>query len=198
MDIVLSTRNPSKAPQIQTLFGDSSIRVHTLDELGIEGEVVEDGMTLEENSTKKAVFAHERANGSWAMADDSGLFINALNGVPGVNAAYWAGMDVPTEVTTQYCIDQMAGLEDRTAIFRVVVVVISPEGERYVFDGEVEGSMLEGPRVPPQPKMPYSPLFVPRGETRSWAEMSTEEGNAISHRGIAFRKVKEFLEGIPQ
>jgi XTP/dITP diphosphohydrolase len=196
MDVILSSRNPSKALQIQTLFGDSTVRVRTLSEVGIEGDVVEDGTTLEENATKKAVFAHENAKDSWVMSDDTGLFINAFDGEPGVNAAYWAGMDVPTEVTMQYCLDRMKDVADRSATFRTIVVVISPDGKHRTFGGEVEGTILEAPRVTPQPKMPYSPLFVPKGQDNSWAEMSTEEENAISHRGIAFRKVREFLEGV--
>ncbi len=195
MDVILSTRNPSKVLQVQTLFGNSNIRVLTLDDVGIVGKVDEDDDVTEvENSTKKALFAHEQAKDAWVMADDTGLYISALNGEPGINAAYWAGKDVPAEVTMKYCIDRTAGLSDRSATFRTAVVVISPDGEQHVFHGEIEGTLLETNRVSPQPGMPYSPLFVPKGETRSWAEMSTEEENAISHRGQAFRKAKEFLE----
>lgn len=195
MNIIFSTRNPSKANQIDVLFRGSGMRVRTLEEAGIEGEAVEDGTTLEENASKKACYAHERADGLWAMADDTGIFITALNGEPGIHAARWAG-DVPTDEITRYCLKRMEGATDRSAVFRTVVVLVSPKGEAHTFTGEVHGTMLTEPRVPPQPKMPYSPLFVPDGETLCWAEMDTEYENAISHRGIAFRQVREFLENL--
>ena len=197
MDIILSTRNPSKVLQIQEIFGNSSIRVLTLDDAEIKGEAVEDGALLEENALKKAWFAYEKAGRNvWTMADDTGLFIKSLDGEPGIYAARWAGEDATTQETMQFCLEQMKNSLNRSAAFRVAVVLISPNGEPYMFFGEVQGSMLEAPRVPPQPKMPYSPLFVPDGHDLSWAEMSTSEENAISHRGIAFRQVKSFMENL--
>lgn len=195
MQIILSTRNPSKALQIQELFSDSSIIVRTLEQARIDGEAVEDGTTLEDNAFKKAWFAHERAEGAWTMADDTGIFITALDGEPGVRSARWAG-DVSTEEIMQHCLSRLEGAADRSAIFRTVVVLVSPEGAKHVFTGEVSGILLEAPRVSPQPKMPYSPLFVPDDETLTWAEMSTEYENAISHRGKAFHQVRQFLEGL--
>lgn len=193
MDIILSTRNPSKTLQIQELFKNTGIHVQTLDEVGIEGEAMEDGETLVDNAFKKARYAFQRSKNSWTMADDTGIFITALNGEPGVHAARWAG-DVSTDEITHYTLKRLEGMPDRSAIFRTVVVVLSPEGGRHVFTGEISGILLETPRVKPQPKMPYSPLFVPKGETLCWAEMETEHENRISHRGIAFRKVHEFLK----
>jgi XTP/dITP diphosphohydrolase len=195
MEITLSTRNPSKALQIQEIFEDSSIRVRTLDEAGIQGEAIEDGATLEENAFKKAWFAYENSGrNSWTMADDTGLFITVLNGDPGIYAARWAGENASTEDTMRYCLRQLEGAPDRSAVFRTMVVLISPDGDKHVFTGEVNGYLLEEPRVPPQPKMPYSGLFVPDGQDLSWAEMPTSEENAISHRGKAFRQAKAFLE----
>ena len=190
MNIVLSTRNPSKVEQIKAVFADVPILVLTLGEAGIEGEAVEDGATLEENAMKKALFAHRP--GEWSMADDTGLFIDVLDGRPGIHAARWAG-DVSTDEITQYTLKQLDGAQDRSAIFKTVVAVVSPEGEQRFFIGEVRGTILEAPRVKPQPKMPYSPLFVPDGSNKVWAEMTTEEENAISHRGKAFRLTREYL-----
>ena len=195
MNIILSTRNPSKALQIKAIFGGSLLSIQTLAEAGIGGEAVEDGMTLEANAAKKALYAHECGDGSWTMADDTGIFIDALGGEPGVRSARWAG-DVPTEEITKYTLQCLENASDRSATFRTVVVVISPDGVEHTFVGEVRGTLLIAPRVPPQPKMPYSPLFVPNGQEKVWAEMTTEEENTISHRGIAFRKVRAFLEGL--
>jgi XTP/dITP diphosphohydrolase len=194
MDIILSTRNPSKSEQIKALFTGSSFNIITLDEAGIEGEVIEDGTTLQENSLKKARYAREKAPSMWTMADDTGIFIDALSGEPGIQAAYWGGATLSTEDRMRFVVKQMEGILDRRATFRTCVALISPEGTERFFIGEAHGQLLKTPCVEPQPKMPYSPLFVPNDDTRSWAEMTTEEENAISHRGRAFAQVRAYLE----
>lgn len=194
MNIVLSTRNPSKIIQIKAVFTNIPITVLSLTDVGIDGEAVEDGATLEENAVKKALFAHRP--GEWAMADDTGLFIDALDGKPGVHAARWAGETASTDEITQHTLRQLEGVKDRWASFKTVVALVSPEGEQKFFAGEVRGIILEAPRVPPQPKMPYSPLFIPEGSDKVWAEMTTDEENAVSHRGKAFRLTREYLLGL--
>jgi XTP/dITP diphosphohydrolase len=195
MKIILSTRNPSKAEQIKAIFDHPDIEVLTLTEAGIEGEAVEDGTTLEENALKKATYARENTNEKvWAMADDTGLFITALNGFPGIHAARCAGINATTEETMQFILDKMKGIDDRSAFFETVVVLLSPDGEKYCFNGKVNGWLAKAPKTKPQPKMPYSPLFSPDGSDKVWAEMTIEEENAISHRGKAFRQVVEFLK----
>ncbi len=171
------------------------LNILTLDEAGIEGEAVEDGDTLEENACKKAQFAMEHSNGgAWTMADDTGFFINALNGLPGIKAARWAGDNVTTEEIMQHTLMALEGSEDRSAEFKTVAVLLPPDGEVLTFTGSVEGHILLAPRVQPQPMMPYSPIFVPNGFGKCWAEMDVEEENIISHRGKAFRKVRLFLQ----
>lgn len=195
MNIILSTTNPSKAEQIRAFFTNSEIKIKTLSEAGIKGEAIEDGDTLLENAKKKAKFAREHSGGtSWVMADDTGIFITALNGEPGVKSARWAGEGVSTESITEYCLNRLRDVTDRSATFKTVAVLISPSGSCYSFEGEVKGRLLEKARVRPQPKMPYSPLFVPDGTDKVWAEMTVEEENTISHRGKAFRQVVQFLE----
>ena len=197
MDIILSTRNPSKVTQIQELFGASNIHVLTLDDAHIEGEAIEDGALLEENAFNKAWFAYENiGRNAWTMADDTGLFIKVLDGEPGIYAARWAGEKASTEETMNFCLQKLQGIKDRSAAFRTAVVLISPNGEPHMFFGEVNGHLLTAPRVPPQPKMPYSSLFVPEGQGLSWAEMTTQQENALSHRGNAFRQAKSFLEDL--
>jgi XTP/dITP diphosphohydrolase len=178
MEIILSTQNVSKALQIQAIFDGSDIYVRTLD-VSVPKDL-EDGTTLEENAFKKAWFAHENSESdTWTMADDTGLFITTLDGEPGVQ---------------NYCITRMEGIDDRSATFRTVVVAISPEGTKHVFAAEAPGSILKSPRVAPHPMMPYSAIHVPDGQELSWAEMSIEQENAISHRGKAFMQLRSFLE----
>ncbi len=190
MNLTLSTRNPSKAEQIKALFASVPISVFTLAEMGIEGKPLEDGTTLEENAMKKALFAYRP--GAYAIADDTGLFIDALGGRPGIHAARWAG-EVSTEEITVYTLKQLEGAKDRSATFKTVVALVSPDGEQRFFTGQVRGKLLDAPRVKPQPKMPYSSIFVPNRSDRVWAEMTTEEENAISHRGKAFALAREYL-----
>lgn len=195
MKIILSTRNPSKAVQIQGVFQGSPVQVLTLDEAGIEGEAVEDGLTLRENALKKALYAHEHSEpDSWTMADDTGFFIDALDGRPGIKAARWAGETATTDQITQHTLKAIKDAADRGAYFETVVAIVSPDGKQYFFDGLMDGHILEVPRTEPQPMMPYSSIFVPKGTDLVWAEMSVEMENSISHRGIAFRKARAFLE----
>ncbi len=197
MKIVLSTRNPSKAEQIKAIFVGSSIFVITLDETHIKGDAIEDGKSLQENALKKALFVSERLNlREWVMADDTGLFINTLNGAPGIKASRWAGEMATTEQIMQYTLKQLEGVADRSATFETVVSIISPEGKQYFFSGKVDGKILKSPRVPAQPKMPYSPIFMPDGTNLVWAEMTVEQENSLSHRGKAFRQARKFLESL--
>lgn len=195
MKVILSTRNPSKTEQIKAIFVGSPLSIETLTDASIEGDAIEDGETLEENAMKKARFAHEHGeSGSWAMADDTGLFIEALNDEPGIRAARWAGENIGTEEMMQYCLERMKDIGNRSATFQTTVAIVSPEGKECSFTGEVRGHLLESPRTAPQPKMPYSALFVPEGQELCWAEMTIEHENEISHRGQAFRKARAFFE----
>lgn len=199
MNIILSTTNPSKAEQIKAMFNNPNITVQTLHDAGISGEAVEDGSTLEENAYKKACYARQQTFGRvWTMADDTGLFITGLDGEPGIKAARWAGETATTEETMWHALNMMKDLTDRTAIFRTVVVLLGPGGITKSFIGEISGVMATEAKAKPQAKMPYSPLFIPDGTGKSWAEMTIEEENAISHRGKAFRQVVEYLESLPQ
>jgi XTP/dITP diphosphohydrolase len=195
MNIILATRNPSKAHQIQALFEGSSITVLTLDDVGVEGDAIEDGNTLQENAQKKVEFTRKQLKEpSWIMADDTGLFIDALDGRPGIKAARWAGETATTDEITEFTLKHLEGAADRSATFETVVAVMDPDGNEYFFSGKCPGKILETPRTKPQPKMPYSAIFQPDASSLTWAEMPVDEENKISHRGLAFSQVREFLE----
>ena len=195
MEIILATRNPSKAKQIRAVFSGIPIDIKSLDDVGIIGEAVEDGATLEENAKKKALYAWEKSGGQWSMADDTGIFINALDGASGIHAARWAG-DVSTEEIMRYTLNALDGKADRTGTFRTVAVLISRHKSPMTFMGEVHGTFLTSPRTALQPMMPYSAIFVPDGQEKTWSEMSVAEENAISHRGTAFQQVRLHLSHI--
>ena len=195
MNIILSTRNPSKTEQIKAVFNGMPLSILTLNETEISGEAIEDGRTLRENAYKKAKYALKYApQGYWTMADDTGLFISALNGEPGIMSARWLGQNATTEDTMNYCLRRLEGIQNRSAFFETDVILLSPHGQEYFFSGRAFGKILEHPRVQPQKKMPYSPIFQPEGSDKTWAEMAIEEENEISHRGKAFSQVRQFLE----
>jgi len=194
-EIILSTRNPAKVEQIKAVFKGSPFSILSLTEAEIEGEGIEDGNTLQENAFKKALFVYEASNPKvWTMADDTGIFIEALNGLPGIRSSRWAGENAGTEEITKHTLNKLKDAKDRSATFETAVALISPKGEQFFFSGKVKGKILEAPRCQPQPKMPYSPIFMPDGFNKVWAEMSVEEENKISHRGKAFKRVRDFLE----
>jgi len=198
MRIILSTRNPSKAEQVRGIFEGSGITILSLDEAGITGQGEEsDGpvATLHQNALIKARFAQAHLpEKQWVMADDTGLFIDALDGKPGARAATWAGLTADSKEIMEYTLQQLRGCANRRATFETVVAVVAPDGNEYCFTGHVRGIILEAPRTPPQPKMPYSPIFVPDGKDKVWSQMSLEQENAISHRGQAFRQARSLLE----
>jgi XTP/dITP diphosphohydrolase len=196
-NIIFATRNPSKIEQVRVLFKDSPFTIQSLSETKIKGQAIEDGATLQENALKKAKFAFEWANhDTFTMADDTGLFIDILDGEPGIKSARWGGEGLATEQIMNHCLIQLGGMPypKRTATFETIVTIITHQGDEHFFSGKVRGHLLETPRTKRQPGMPYSSLFVPDGTDLVWAEMSTEEENQISHRGIAFRKARVFLE----
>lgn len=162
---------------------------------GVTGEAVEDGETLYDNALKKVRFVFDRLiEKAWVMSDDTGLFIDALNGLPGVNTAYWAGKGKAEKETMMYALEQMRDIADRRATFKTSALLMSPEGSIYHFEGSAPGKLLHAPRLAPQPKMPYSSIFEPdEGGGKVWAEMSVDEENEISHRGKAFRQVIGFF-----
>ncbi|MBI3442872.1 MAG: non-canonical purine NTP pyrophosphatase [Candidatus Sungbacteria bacterium] len=196
MDIILSTRNHSKVEQIKALLRGLDVTIKSLDEAEIAGEAVEDGTTLDENAFKKAMFAWEHTRG-WAMADDTGLFIDALGGRPGIHAARWAGREAKTEDIMNFTLEQLRDVPTgkRTATFMTMAVVVSPDGASRIFSGSVSGTLSTEPRTTCQPDMPYSAIFIPDGQEKVWAQMSVDEENAISHRGRAFRQVRDFFSG---
>ncbi len=155
-------------------------------------EVDETGETLEENSLLKA-----RALGKktpWpVLADDTGLFVERLNGAPGVRSARYAGLDCDDRKNVAKLLEELRGArgDERKAFFRTGVTILFPGEPPVYLMGEVAGRIVEEPKG--KAGFGYDPVFEPEGFTRTFAEMTAEEKNEISHRGRAFAKVREFL-----
>ncbi|WP_420437103.1 RdgB/HAM1 family non-canonical purine NTP pyrophosphatase [Candidatus Poriferisocius sp.] len=177
-----ATANPHKLAEIEAILGPAVELLARPDDLG---EVVEDGDTLEANARLKAtaVFIH---TGRPAVADDTGLEVAALAGAPGVRSARYAGEDADDADNRVRLLAELEGTADRSACFRTVAVVVFPEGRELLVEGMTAGTIAEAPRG--GKGFGYDPVFVPHGgDGRTFAEMSPEEKNAVSHRGKAFR-----------
>ena len=188
--IVFATGNAHKSAEVQAVLGDD-FRVITAAEAGITEEIPENGNTLAENASQKSHYLYERL-GVDCFADDTGLEVDALGGAPGVHSARYATDGHDFAANNRLLLENMKGKSDRRARFRTVISLIL-EGREYLFEGKVEGRIAE--KESGAEGFGYDPLFVPEGSLTTFAEMSAEEKNAISHRGRAVRKLAEFLKG---
>ncbi|MFC1613340.1 RdgB/HAM1 family non-canonical purine NTP pyrophosphatase [Patescibacteria group bacterium] len=195
MKLIFATHNSGKVKEMKALLADFKINVLSAEEAGIFEDVIEDGDTFEKNALKKAYFISEKT-GEFSVADDSGICIDALDGKPGIMSARWAGENASDEDIVNYTIKQIENIDDKklTARFTAVLALSAPDGKNWFFKGVIEGKVVKSPRGKNRAKLPYDMIFIPEGHKRTFAEMTDEEKNSLSHRGIAFRKLKEFLK----
>jgi XTP/dITP diphosphohydrolase len=198
MKLVLATRNRHKLEELRTLFDLPGLELSSaLDHPEIP-DVEEDGKTFEENAIKKAITL-ARATRCWALADDSGLEVDALDGAPGVHSARYAGEPVSYPANNARLLRELHGVTDRRARFRCVVALASPSGRARTVDGRCEGRIIHETRG--AQGFGYDPLFVPEGFEKTFAEMESSAKHAISHRGRALQKARaawhDFLKSNP-
>jgi XTP/dITP diphosphohydrolase len=193
--IIFATHNQGKIQEIREILKGLDVLVVSADEAGVHEDVVEDGKTFEDNALKKAEFVGRTSN-EWAMGDDSGICVEALDGAPGIYSARWAGEGAPGHKWVELLFSKLEGVPEgkRGAWFETVAVLRSPTGQHWAFSGRVNGTIAVEPRGISHPRLPYDSVFIPEGETRTFAEMTKEEKNAISHRGRAFRKLRDFIQ----
>jgi len=193
--LVLATRNAHKVGELAEILGAAGLDVELLPLQDDAPEVVEDGLTFADNALKKARSAAS-ATGLPSVADDSGLCVDALNGMPGVFSARWAGTGRDDAANLALVLDQVADVPDesRGAHFVCAAAVALPSGEERVVEGRVSGTLIRAPRG--TGGFGYDPAFVPLGHELTTAEMSAEEKNAISHRGKAFRALAPVLRDL--
>lgn len=193
MKIVFATHNSGKLVEMRNLL--DGFEVVSAEEAGVFDDVVEDGETFAENALKKARFVSQKT-GEWAVADDSGICIAALDGRPGVYSARWAGENASDDEMINFTLNEMKDVDhdNRQAYFVSVAALVSPAGKEHVFEGRIDGKITTKPIGTPRKKLPYDLIFSPIGTDRTFAEMSDEEKNSLSHRGLAFQKLKKFLE----
>jgi len=182
MKLVIATRNCHKLEEIQAIFNLPRLHLLSAFDYPEIPDVEETGTTFAENAELKAR-ALASATGLWAMADDSGLEVDALDGAPGVYSARFAGKPVDYAANNLKLLRLLNGKTNRRARFRCALALIHPDGEAFSLEGRCEGHIAEAPRG--EGGFGYDPLFVPEGEMRTFAEMPAEEKNLISHRAHA-------------
>lgn len=187
--LVLATHNPGKVMEIGHMLAPYGIDVVSAGDLGLP-EPEETGTTFTENAVLKAILAAQAANLP-ALADDSGLCVNALGGNPGVYSARWAGPDKNFAKAMEKINGTLETTTDRSAYFACVLALAWPDGDCEIFEGRIDGELVWPPRG--ANGFGYDPMFVPQDDTLTFGEMKPEEKQKISHRARAFEK---FIQAI--
>lgn len=188
--IVFATNNAHKLDEIRSIAGES-LEVLSLSDIGCHADIPENENTLEGNALAKARYVKEHY-GYDCFADDTGLEVEALSGAPGVHSARFApGTDHDSQANMTYLLSLLEGKENRKARFRTVIALIVGKDETLL-DGIVEGEILKSPQG--NSGFGYDPVFKPNESDRTFAQMTAEEKNAISHRGRATSKLLKKLK----
>lgn len=186
--LVVATANPDKLVELTRILAASEVAVELVSVAEFPGapDVAETGSTFEANALLKARAVAE-FTGLPAVADDSGICADALNGMPGVLSARWSGRHGDAEANLRLLLDQLSDVPDerRDAHFACAAVLVGPGGQQHVSEGTLRGRLIREPRG--ANGFGYDPIFVPEGDTRTTAELSAEAKDAISHRGRALR-----------
>ncbi|MDQ3577379.1 MAG: RdgB/HAM1 family non-canonical purine NTP pyrophosphatase [Actinomycetota bacterium] len=192
--LVLATRNSKKLAELRRILAPAvDVRVLGLDDLPPYEEAPESGATFADNALAKARDAAD-ATGLAAVADDSGLTVDALNGMPGVLSARWAGRHGDDLANLELLLGQIGDVPDdrRGAAFVCAAALVLPDGEEHVLEAEMRGRIIRRPRG--SGGFGYDPIFIAEGHTMTAAEMRPEDKDAISHRGKAFRALLPLLD----
>ena len=194
MKFVLASHNKGKLAEMQAVLAELGVEVTLPADLGIDVDVEETGETFAENAALKAK-AIMAASGLPAIADDSGLCVNWLNGAPGVYSARYGGLD-SDEARYKLLLNNLRGATDRSAYFHTAIVCAFPNGDVLTAEGECAGTIAYAPQG--EGGFGYDPVFFVPQLRKTFAQLTPEEKNAISHRGNALRafaeKLKEYME----
>ena len=191
--MIFATGNMGKMKEIKAILGDIGEEILSMKEAGIDMDIVEDGSTFEENAIIKAKAVMERT-GQLALADDSGLEIDALNKEPGIYSARYMGEDTPYEIKNRNLIERMKGVKgkDRSARFVCVIAAAFPDGEIITTRGTIEGVIAEEPAG--ENGFGYDPIVYVPEYGMTTGQMDPDAKNAISHRGKPLTAMKKILE----
>ncbi|MEY4137040.1 MAG: hypothetical protein RL205_1168 [Actinomycetota bacterium] len=197
MRVVLATKNAHKLIEMRRILDDAGLDIELIgtDEFPGLTDVAETGSTFAANALLKARSVCAET-GLPAIADDSGLGVDALNGMPGIFSARWSGAHGDDVANLNLLLGQLSDVPDarRGAAFHCAAAVVLPDGTERVVEGTIDGTLIREPRG--SNGFGYDPIFIPVGESRTTAEMSADEKDAISHRGRAMRALVPVLQDI--
>ena len=188
MTLVIATGNPGKTAEIRDLLEGFPINIKNLSDFGPIPPVEEDGDTFDENAYKKASFA-SRVLGLPALADDSGLVVDVLDGAPGIHSARYAGENATDEQRCAKLLKEMKGKTNRKAAFECVISIAVPIGPALTYEARCEGLIAEKPSG--ENGFGYDPVFYYPPDKKTFAEMTRDEKSRVSHRGKALRELKD-------
>ncbi len=191
--IILATHNTHKAEEIEQIL-KGQFKVRTMKDMGVTGELEETGSTIEENAEMKAEQLKCKLGDMPViiLSDDTGLFVDALNGAPGVYSARYAGEDVSYEDNNKKLLLELDGVDDRKAEFKTCFCAIFPDGAVTTATGEVKGKIAHENQG--DNGFGYDPLFIPEGYEKTYAQMTDEEKNKLSHRKAGLDRMIPILE----
>lgn len=191
--LVIATRNKGKKQEIKGLLKDFPVVIKNLDDFGPIPHLEEDGDTFDENAYKKASFA-ARVLGLPALADDSGLIVEALDGAPGIHSARYAGENATDEQRYLKLLDDMKGESNRKAAFECVISIAVPTGPALTYEARCEGLIAKEPAG--SNGFGYDPVFFYTPLNKTFAQITREEKNRISHRGKALAELKSEFDKV--
>ena len=191
--MIVATRNRGKVREVREALKGLGLRIHALSDFSNAPEIEENGKTFVENALKKARY-YSKYFGKVTLADDSGLEVDSLKGLPGVYSARYAGERASSQENNRMLLREMEGvpISKRGARFRCVIAVVSPDGRELLAEGSCKGRIGFGERG--RRGFGYDPLFILPNYGKTMAELSLEEKNRVSHRGKALKKIRKSIQ----
>lgn len=191
MKLVFATNNQNKLKEISEIIGNK-FEILNLKDINCTDEIPENQLTIEGNASQKSFYIYKKYNVN-CFADDTGLEVEALNNAPGVFSARYAGENATYNDNVEKLLTELKGVENRKAKFKTVISLVI-EGKEIQFEGIIKGKILTEKFG--NSGFGYDPIFLPDGYQETFAEMSAEQKNEISHRGIAVKKLVEYLKSL--
>ena len=188
IDLLFATSNKNKVPEIKKVL-PKEFNIKSLDDIGFCEEVPENENTIEGNAIFKANYIYKKYNLN-VFADDTGLEVDSLNGKPGVHSARYAGISKNSTDNINKLLKKLKNKKNRKARFKTIIALIL-NSKIHTFEGVVEGIITKKPKG--DNGFGYDPVFIPRGYTKTFGELSIEEKNSISHRSLAMNKLIDFI-----
>jgi XTP/dITP diphosphohydrolase len=192
MKLLFASQNKHKIDEVSKIV-PKAFQILGLGDFNFNEDIPETKLTIEGNALQKASYIKERFDLP-CFADDTGLFIGALGGEPGIYSARWSKNDARYSTNIEKALGELKGQKNRKAYFKTVIAFVDENNESHFFEGRIDGRIIEKEKG--NAGFGYDPIFIPEGKSETFAEMSSEEKNKISHRGLAMNRFINYLKSI--